>query len=409
MLFDDRRFDGWTTTGVATKTVESLIHVQKLIQDSSCLDIGFFEYKKGYFPCIHTPGDNAEAKYLLTKKLKTVNTSNYICTRYLGSAWKDAMRYDAIAASKFVPLSLPPSADDERRLQKFLQSIKREKKFKDNPVDLKVEEILIRKCWAQFLDLQARRAVEDQQESERRKASASLRLPAAVVSQDDCSTAATTTTTHSPAKTTPAGEGDDDDDEDNGEEVDGSSPGKDGNNDVTLKVGDRIAFYAPEGTAGLDEWLRTSTILGIRPEHEYPLVLTELSSLPASHHVRKLPDGLLRPIESYILGVGRRGTASGEQNAAAALGSTVSHLKRARGDIQQASDEYWQRGGRRRQTTSSRDDVKGDDDNAKMMDPSGKTLSSLPQVTPSGRRPDQNQGERKSRRLALKRIARAST
>lgn len=74
----------------------------------------------------------------------------------------------------------------------------------------------------------------------------------------------------------------------------------------SLRLGDEIEFYAAEGTAGNPFWTRK--VPGVRPYHEYPLILSTLAYLPRTHHVRRLPDGRFRAIELYQL------TEEGDRN-----------------------------------------------------------------------------------------------
>jgi len=209
-----------------------------------------------------------------------------------------------------------------------------QKEFKESPLSLKIEELAIRKMWAKVQeqsDEAKRRKLQDEEE----------RARIAVVSQDDAITLASPSDSKSPytdkrapAKNLDEEEEDDDDDDDS---TGLQSPERQ-REALSLRCGDEIEFYAPEGVAGDPDMLRRATIKGIRPGHEYPLVLSMLSCLPSTHHIRKLPDGKLRAIRHYRL------QSEGEHNTAVGLDSMISKFKEARAGVQKAADDFWGKG-----------------------------------------------------------------
>lgn len=66
-----------------------------------------------------------------------------VSIRYIGAKWNLVRKYNYIAASRWEPINL--RMDDEARLKAFLGSIKNHVRFRNEPLDLKVELLAIRK------------------------------------------------------------------------------------------------------------------------------------------------------------------------------------------------------------------------------------------------------------------------
>jgi hypothetical protein len=330
-----------------------------------------------FYPAIRVDENKAEAKVLLENKMTKQKTkkTDYIYIQYIGLQANNVNRYDSIPASKWVPIdSAPvPSAasgeqkqagvsgrnkkssgkkvtqyDNEGRLQVFLQLIKKneKKKFHDNPLALKTEELSLRKMW----DI-VRKQHEEQEQIKRQKLeelekeNGALAAVTTVISQDD-----TLSPTHFISQLAERRNCDGNVDSDD----DSSDDGDDDNNDELgdswelsgrlkkkgmLKVGDEIEYYAPEGIAGDTRWLRRSTILGVRARDEYPLVLSELTSLPRTHHVRHLPSGYHQSIQLFKLRSG------GEQNVAAGLNNLIANCAKTQEQISKSADNFWRKRG----------------------------------------------------------------
>jgi hypothetical protein len=114
----------------------------------------------------------------------------------------------------------------------------------------------------------------------------------------------------------------------------------------TLAVGDVIEFSAPEGTAGIDYWMRRSTIVGFKigkTRGDYPLVLDPINMLPRSHLVRRLSSANssskgsdMRRIKDFVF-VGH----GGEQSYATSFAELGQKGKKMQLAIQKKSDEWW--------------------------------------------------------------------
>lgn len=307
--------------------------------------LGWEMEKKGtcirYFPTVRLDADDDEGRVLLEKKQDSSRIKNGIVVKYLGVDWKSARKYDYIAASRWEPCSFgqesmdqplaskPASKkrrrtkkkckqqplDDEGRLKIFLNHIKGTARFRDDPVDMKVEELAVRKIWEVVTNQQKEHELKLAQEAEQR---ATMEQFAPMVSQEE-----------SVVQEREEQYEESDDEYDNDDEGETGTP--------SLEVNDEVEFYDPVGVAGNPDWLRRTKILGIRPNHEYPLVFSDLIFVPRSHHVRKLPNGFYRAIESYQL------VEQGEKNGAAGLNAIVSNLKRAREEVSAAADDFWKR------------------------------------------------------------------
>jgi hypothetical protein len=306
-----------------------------------------------YYPTIRLDNDNDEAGVLLEEKQQNSRIKNGFVVKYLGVKSSLARKYDYIAASRWEPCSLggdestdkqspsstssqqrargkrrskPHQLDDEARLKNFLSHIKGQSQFKDEPVDLKVEELAVRKTWETVMKQQREFELKQKEEEEQR---ATMQVLAPVVSQDEA-----------PMKGNldyyEGSENEDDEDEDAIGQLASFHSSIEENVTPSLQVGDDLEFYAPEGVAGNPMWLRRAKIMGIRPNHEYPVVFNDFINLPRTHHVRKLPNGCFRAIESYQL------EEQGEVTIAMCLDRTVSNLKRAREEINKAADDFWE-------------------------------------------------------------------
>jgi hypothetical protein len=312
--------------------------------------LGWEEEKGVYWPVIRVE-PTVDVLLLLEATIKKKsNIKRPIYIRYLGVKHYVARKYGYISPARWVPMDdnfsapqatdLQPSAkgrkkkqkyapaNDNDRLQTFLKYNKTRLEFKGEPVHLKAEELSIRRMWQIVQDQVKEAERQKQEQAERRSAKENS---AVQVSQDD-----------SLCSKEPKDEESDDEDEDDDKELGDSSEALNGAGDSEttpcLQVDDEIEFYAPEGVAGDPRWLCRFKILGIRPDHEYPLVLSELCGLPRTHHIRKLPDGRYRAIESYQL------TEQGARNLAAGLNETVSRLKKAKEDVNKAADDFWKTG-----------------------------------------------------------------
>ncbi|KAG7369778.1 hypothetical protein IV203_027524 [Nitzschia inconspicua] len=325
--------------------------------------VGWEVVKKGkgkgvivkYYPTIRLDADNDEGRVLLEEKQQTSRVKNGIIVKYLGVSWSLASKYDYITENRWEPCNFGSEStvanqsssptkkrgrgrngstqqflDDEGRLKNFLNHIKSSARFKDEPVDWKVEELAVRKIWEAVAKQQKEYETKKAYEEEER---ATMRLLAPVVSQDESSP---------PINDDHYEQSDDEEDDDNDVGVGQSSlvgsNSKENGTPPMLQTNDEVEFYAPEGVAGNPTWLRRAKILGIRPDHEYPLVFSELINLPRTHHVRKLPNGYYRAIQTYQL------SEQGEKNIAASLNNQVSNLKRAREEVNKAADHFWKIG-----------------------------------------------------------------
>ena len=313
--------------------------------------LGWEECKGLYWPAIQVE-KTPDVELLLEDNMrKKGNIKNPIYVRFLGVGHHLARKYECIPSSRWVPMDdgsstkdMEPKqqeqqeaakrpkkgrkkqkkrvpANDEERLQTFLKHNKTRLEFKGEPVHLKAEELSIRRMW-KLVQEQVQQAEMDKQEAAKHQAVKESTSAAPHVSQ-------------SPA---PEEESDDDDDDDNDYgEKDVDKPEGPGEA-PSLQVGDEIEFYSPEGVAGDNRWLCTFKIRGIKPEDEYPLVLTALTMLPRTHHVRKTSGGGYRPIESYRL------EEQGEQNHAARLNETASRWKKAQEEVVKAAEDFLQKG-----------------------------------------------------------------
>ena len=299
-----------------------------------------------FFPTIRIVSDNAEARLLLEKKLKSSTIKNGVIVKYLGVSWDNARKLDYIPASRWEPIHIGENPkesqttttvaskrknrgkagtehqlDDAGRLANFLHHIENTARFKKDPdnlkVNLKVEELYIRRIWETVLKQQMESDVAKKQEEKKR---ANMQYLAPVLSKHDTPVA------------TSFDESDDDDDED-------GSFGQETTIEA-LVVGDRIEFFDPLGVAGNPMWLKSTTIMGIRRDNEYPLCTETLSLLPRSHHVRKLPDGCYRAIEAYQLPA----EDQGDTNMSHSLNHSIAKLKRVRDDFNKATDDFWKNG-----------------------------------------------------------------
>jgi hypothetical protein len=152
---------------------------------------------------------------------------------------------------------------------------------------------------------------------------------------------------------------DSDSDDDNSPEI--PSPGRRTTKRSALRLNDEIEFYHVLATTGDPTQLQRATIVGIRPENTtYPLLLSNKTMpLPSSHLVRRLPDGCWEQIKEFIL------LTEGIQNIAeAGLKDNIQRFKKVRGEINQASKDFWKNQSEEEETiTTSNDTHNGDKNN----------------------------------------------
>jgi hypothetical protein len=318
-----------------------------------------------YYPAIRLAPDSDEARLLLEKKQQSSSSKikDGLIVKYLGVDWGCSRIYDYIPASRWKPSNIGGGGgggeggddddamriqttvvakrksrgkktctkhplDDEGRLANFLNHIKRKSRFKNEPIDLKVEELVIRRTWQVVVQQQREFEMAKIQEEKERAARQVLAPMVVVLSHDEAVTA--------------SADHDDNDNDDDRIVERGMVKSFSLNEETTiptLRIGDEIEFYAPEGIAGSPMWLRRAKIMGIRRDHEYPLVFTELIHLlPKTHRIRKLPNGCYRPIETYDL------VDQGNINVAISLNQSIATLKRTRDDVYKAANDYWNNG-----------------------------------------------------------------
>ena len=328
---EERRNDPEWIEKQARRTVNEELSLDVVDKITDLNDVGWFSMKKGrtieYYPAIISR-NKAEANILLQnsgkKHYKTINI------QYIGVAWGSNLKHQEIASSKWIPYPKSSEEENEERLQKFLKTIsKKDRCIKNNPLDLKIEEFAIRKMWGKVKVQMEQRQLEEEKG-----------LTDALQSSGDCdpsgpSVHAETVTQES--DNVQNNEEEDDGDIEESDEESLASPGGKQKKRTALRVDDEIEYYDVIGTFGNPSSLRKAKIVGMRPNHSYPLVLSSTIMLVRTHSVRRLPDGFWQPINNFVLLQGGvqsfTGSGSGFDNA-------KKQMKRVEDEIIRARDEF---------------------------------------------------------------------
>ena len=319
----------------ARKTVEEVLRLDVVENVTDLNDIGWYQYlKKGktleFYPAILSK-NNAEARILLKNKTTNKNTK----VQYIGVAWKDALKYEQIALSKWIPYTKGNDSENEKRLQNFVKHISKTSLFANNLVGLKIEELAVRKMWEKVRIQAEHRQREDEKETAEAQAAAAEAadtLPPVSVTQDSDNNS------HCGKNEAAVYSDDDDDDDDDDEHL--LSPGKKRAKRTSLRLNDEIEFYELMGTFGDPSQLRSATVVGVRPDDSlYPLLISNTTiPLPGTHLVRRLPDGYWQPINDFLF------LKEGVQSMTA-IGSgfydNVKKMRKVKAAIAQATDDFW--------------------------------------------------------------------
>ena len=314
--------------------------------------------KEGFHPAILSKHQSA-ARILLKKNKRKRSSIPPLTVQYIGASWKMAMNYDQIPVSRWIPFTNGTDSDNEKKLQDHIKyNISKLKDFKDDLVAVKTEEYAIRKLWEKVRTQQETAEHQRQEEEKETAAAAAAASPVMVSQEDPADLSSSSDTCHdskevtrpppTAAKKTQDSDSDSDDD-DNGPEL--PSPGRRRTTKRSaLRLNDEIEFYHILATTGDPTQLQRATIVGIRPENTtYPLLLSNTTMpLPSSHLVRRLPDGCWEPIKEFLL------FTEGIQNIAeAGLKDNIQRFKKVRGEINQASKDFWKNQGEEEETTTT--------------------------------------------------------
>lgn len=310
--------------------------------------------KEGFHPAILSKHQSA-ARILLKNKRKRSSIPP-LTVQYIGASWKMAMNYDQIPVSRWIPLTNGTDSENEKKLQDHMKyNISKLKGFKDDLVAVKTEEYAIRKLWEKVRTQQE--AEHQRQEEEKEMAAAAAASPVMVSQEDPADLSSSSDTCHDskdvtrPPTAAKTQDSDSDSDDDNGPEI--PSPGRRTTKRSALRLNDEIEFYHILATTGDPTQLQRATIVGIRPENTtYPLLLSNKTMpLPSSHLVRRLPDGCWEQVKEFHL------LTEGIQNIAeAGLKDNIQRFKKVRGEINQASKDFWKNQGEEEQTTTTSND-----------------------------------------------------
>ena len=251
-------------------------------------------------------------------------------------------------------MSKSTDLENEKRLQGFIKAISPD--FKKNLLDLKIEELAIRKIWEKVRTrTEERRAREKEERAARATAEA---FPPVPVTQDSDSNSQ-----NSGADAHAAGsdiDSDCDSDCDNASSCDESLPGSSETRQESrkppLRVGDEVEFYDVMGTHGDPSSLRRATVVGVQSgDSRFPLLLSNtLAPLPANHMVRRLPDGRWRPVSGFAL------RSEGGQTLAA-----TNNFREIRAQVIKAANDFWKNDGKGGNDIGAKEEKAGNFDRKK--------------------------------------------
>lgn len=305
----------------ARKTVTEVLQLDVVDKITDLKDIGWVCYGRGkkadYYPAIISK-NKAESETLLQRKKKKYKT---LRIQYIGVDWNDACKHDEIASSKWIPYTSMSQSQHQQRLQNFLKTISKKSRFKNDPLDLKIEEFAVQQMWTKVKLQHEHRLAEEETERQ----SISVTRPSQVTQDSDHSSSQ-----QLQDENDSDGSSSDDDDDD-------VSPSK--RKQISLCVNDEIEFYEVMGTFGNPQSLRRARIEGIVPANQFPLVLSNsILPLPGTHRVRKLPDGYWQPIHDYQLQ--QTGLQSFTANGSA-LHKAAQKMRTVQAHVAKARDKFW--------------------------------------------------------------------
>ena len=312
----------------AWKTVNEVLQLDVVDKITALNEIGWCREppKRGkkaeFYPAIISQ-NKAESEILLQtnrkKKFKTLRI------QYVGVDWNDALKHDEVALSKWIPYASGNEAENQERLQNFIKTISKTSRFKNNPLELKVEEFAVQKMWGKVEQQEAKRKAEEEKERE----DAAVSGPAQVTQDSDHSSQ------HNEQEKADA----DSDGSSSDDEGSIASPGKKKGKRTALRVNDEIEYYEVMGTFGNPQSLRRARVDGISPGEKFPLQLSNsIMPLPGTHRVRRLPDGFWQPIHDHVLL--KEGFHSILEKDSALQKATKS-FKKVQADIIRARDKFW--------------------------------------------------------------------
>lgn len=326
----------------ALKTVEEVLRLDVVDKITDLNDIGWYRCaaKKGkkakYYPVIVSQ-NKAEARTLLKSKNNRKFKTKKI--QYIGVSWRHALAHEEIALSKWIPYSKSSDSENEERLENFVKAISTSSLFKDDPVSLKIEELAVRKMWEKVtMQIKFRQIEEEKEHAEALESAGNIDRsvatdPPVSVTQDSDSNS------HN-SKDDEEELVDSDVDDDDYDGANASSSGRKQKKRTPLRLNDKIEFYDSIGTFGNPSSLRRATIVGVRPNaSSYPLLLSNTTiPIPATHRVRRLPDGFWQPINDHEL------LQEGIQSLAdrgSGFNEATKRMKKINAEIIQAKDDYW--------------------------------------------------------------------
>jgi len=323
----------------ARKTVEEELSLDVVSEVTNLNDIGWYAEaaKQGkrtkYYPVIFSQ-NKAEARLLLKNKTNRSYETKKI--QYLGVGWRYALAHGEIALSKWIPYSKSSDSENEERLQNFVKHISKTSLLKNDPVGLKIEELAVRKMWEKVRTQQEHRQLEEEKEDAEALGSASnidpssAAVPLVSVTQDSDSNSQ-----NSKAEEVVDTDSDNDDGYDDASVL---SPGRNRTKRIPLQLKDEIEFYESIGTFGNPSSLRRATIVGVRPNNPFPLLLSNTILIPVTHRVRRSHDGFWQPISDFVL------VQEGIQSLAdkgSALDEATKRMREINAEIAQAKDDFW--------------------------------------------------------------------
>ena len=360
VLRAQRRKDPEWIERQARKTVDEVLGLDVVDKITDLNDIGWSRYttKKGkqidYYPAIISR-NKAEAKTLLKnsgkKKFKTIKI------QYIGVDWGDSLKHQEIALTNWIPYSKSSDSKNEELLQSFVKTISKTKRFKNNPLELKIEEFAVRKMWEKVKAQKEQRQLEQEKDREDALQSAlnfdtlGPPIPTETVTQDSDNN----------SRSQYNEEVDDADSDDSSSSFSSddeslASPGvrRTKRKRTALHVNDEIEYYDIMGAFGNPSFLRRARIVGITLNESFPLQLEDtIMPIPGTHRVRRLPDGFWQPINEFVLLQEGVQSLTGKGSG---LDKAKNKMRKIQSEISQARDRFWKGADKKDKNTEDQDD-----------------------------------------------------
>mmetsp|Transcript_27552 Transcript_27552/g.75194 ORF Transcript_27552/g.75194 Transcript_27552/m.75194 type:complete len:491 (-) Transcript_27552:429-1901(-) len=338
-----RRNDPRWIEAQARKTVEEELGLNVVDTIADLSRIGWYRHsKKGkavkMYPVVLSKKNNVQARVLLKGK---GNNNKRVKIQYIGATYKWALKHQEIAFSNWIPLSECSDSENEKHLQTFLKTIRETKQFKNKLLDLKIEELAVRKMWEKVRSNAEERKRQEQKES----TSITASIDAAVhVTQDSDNNSHNSSADGHVIDNKSDFDDYGSDDEDDEEFLD-SFEEKEKKGKTPLRINDEIEFYDLLGTFGNPSALRNATVVGVRPDdNKFPIDLSNMSMpLPASHRVRILPDGYWQPIRDFAL---QQKETESSLERGSGLAQATNMFRSIHKEIRNAADDFWKTSGK---------------------------------------------------------------